>query len=138
MLLKARKFPCIFLFFGELKDQLLSIGRGGGGKGQRIFEDHMVYREGGGVQKGCIPGCGFWLNAYLRTSFRLCVSGMTPMSRFYYPNVVGKGQQVKMQRRGPVCPARNIIHTFCCHLLSFFYKGLLCRNAWLIFSCALF
>ena len=24
------------------------------------------------------------------------------MSRFYYPNVVGKGQQVKMQRRGPV------------------------------------
>ena len=75
---------------------------GGGGKGQRIFEDHMVYREGGGVQKGCIPGCGFWLNAYLRTSFRLCVSGMTPMSRFYYPNVVGKGQQVKMQRRGPV------------------------------------
>ena len=27
---------------------------------------------------------------------------MTPISRFYYPNVVGKGQQVKMQRRGPV------------------------------------
>ena len=24
------------------------------------------------------------------------------MNRFYYPNVVGKGQQVKMQRRGPV------------------------------------
>ena len=24
------------------------------------------------------------------------------MSRFYYPNVVGKGQQVKMQRRVPV------------------------------------
>ena len=52
--------------------------------------------------RGSIPGCGFWLNAYLRTSFRLCVPGMTPMSRFYYPNVVGKGQQVKMQRRGPV------------------------------------
>ena len=63
----------------------------------------MVFRGGGGGnQKGCILGCGFWLNAYLRTSFRLCVSGMTPMSRFYYPNVVGKGQQVKMQRRGPV------------------------------------
>ena len=73
---------------------------------QRIFEDHMVFRGGGrgggGDQKGCIPGCGFWLNAYLCTFFRFCVSGMTPISRFYYPNVVGKGQQVKMQRRGPV------------------------------------
>ena len=55
-----------------------------------------------GDQKGCIPGCGFLLNAYLRTLFRFYVSGKTPMSRFYYPNVVGKGQQVKMQRRGPV------------------------------------
>ena len=63
----------------------------------------MVFRGGrGGDQKGCIPGCGFWLNAYLRTSFRFCVSGITPMSRFYHPNVVGKGQQVKMQRRGSV------------------------------------
>ena len=75
---------------------------GGWGKVQRIFEDHMVFRGVEGDQKGCIPGCGFWLNAYLRTSFRLCVSGMNPMSRFYYPNVVGKGQQVKMQWRGPV------------------------------------
>ena len=24
------------------------LGGGGRGKGQRIFEDHMVYREGGG------------------------------------------------------------------------------------------
>ena len=64
----------------------------------------MVFRGGrrGGDQKGCIPGCGFCLNAYLRTSFGFCVSGMTPMSRFYHPNVVGKGQQVKMQRRGSV------------------------------------
>ena len=35
-------------------------------------------------------------------------------------------------------PARNIVNTFCSHLLSSFYKGLLCRNAWLIFSYALF
>ena len=56
----------------------------------------------GGEQKGCIPGCSFLLNAYLRTLFRFYVSGKTSMSRFYYPNVVGKGQQVKMQRRGPV------------------------------------
>ena len=35
-------------FFYELKDQLLSMGGGGVGKGQRIFEDHMVFREGGG------------------------------------------------------------------------------------------
>ena len=35
-------------------------------------------------------------------------------------------------------PARNIVNTFRCHLLSSFYKGLLCRNAWLIFSYALF
>ena len=41
-------FHTSYLFFGELKDQLLSLGEGGGGKGQRIFEDHMVFREGGG------------------------------------------------------------------------------------------
>ena len=35
-------------------------------------------------------------------------------------------------------PARNIVNTFRCHLLSSFYKGLLCRNEWLIFSYALF
>ena len=40
-------FHASYFFFRELKDQLLSIGRGGG-KGQRIFEDHMVFREGGG------------------------------------------------------------------------------------------
>ena len=65
----------------------------------------MVFFGGGaegGDQKGCIPGYSFLLNAYLRTLFRFYVSGKTPMSRFYYPNVVGKGQQVKMQRRGPV------------------------------------
>ena len=58
----------------------------------------MVFLGGGaegGDQKGCIPGCSFLLNAYLRTLFRFYVSGKTPMSRFYYPNVVGKGQQVK-------------------------------------------
>ena len=35
-------------------------------------------------------------------------------------------------------PARNIVNTFCSQLLSSFYKGLLCRNAWLIFSYGLF
>ena len=40
-------FHASYFFFGELKDQLLSMGEGGG-KGQRIFEDHMVFREGGG------------------------------------------------------------------------------------------
>ena len=35
-------------------------------------------------------------------------------------------------------PARNIVNTFCSHFLSSFYKRLLCRNAWLIFSYALF
>ena len=58
--------------------------------------------EACGFQKGRIPRYSFWLDKYLRTLFRFCVPGMTPMSRFYYPNVVGKGQQVKMQRRGPV------------------------------------
>ena len=113
----------------------------GVGKGQRIFEDNMVFTGGrrGGDQKGCIPGCGFWLNAYLRTSFRFCVSGMTPMSRFYSPNVVGKGQQVKMQRRGSVFKPNVVLtfYTFCSHLLFSFYKGLLCRNTWLIVSYAL-
>ena len=60
----------------------------------------MVFFWGGGGaegadQKGCIPGCSFLLNAYLHTLFRFYVSGKTPMSRFYYPNVVGKGQQVE-------------------------------------------
>ena len=41
-------FHASYFFFGELKGQLLSIGRGGRGQGQRIFEDKMVYREGGG------------------------------------------------------------------------------------------
>ena len=35
-------------------------------------------------------------------------------------------------------PARNIVNTFCSHFLSSFYKRLLCRKAWLIFSYALF
>ena len=34
-------------------------------------------------------------------------------------------------------PARNIVNTFCSHLLFSFYKGLLCRSTWLIFSYAL-
>ena len=28
------QFPCILFFFSELKDQLLSIGKGGGGLGE--------------------------------------------------------------------------------------------------------
>ena len=34
-------------FFSVSSRISLSIGRGGG-EGQRIFEDHMVFREGGG------------------------------------------------------------------------------------------
>ena len=80
------------------------LGGGGGERGREYLRIiwFLGGGGGGGDQKGCIPGCGFWLNAYLRTSFGFCVSGMTPMSRFYHPNVVGKGQQVKMQRRGSV------------------------------------
>ena len=40
-------FHASYLFFGELKDQLLSMG-GGGGKGAENFEDHMVFGGGGG------------------------------------------------------------------------------------------
>ena len=78
------------------------MGGGGGERGREYLR--IIWFLGGrrGDQKDCIPDCGFWLNAYLRTSFRFCVSGMTPMSRFYHPNVVAKGQQVKMQRRGSV------------------------------------
>ena len=39
-------FHASYLFFGELKDQLLSMG--GGGKGAENFKDHMVFRGGGG------------------------------------------------------------------------------------------
>ena len=39
-------FHASYLFFGELKDQLLSMG--GGGKGAENFEDHMVFGGGGG------------------------------------------------------------------------------------------
>ena len=38
-------FHASYLFFGELKDQLLSMG-GGGGKGAENFEDRMVFRGG--------------------------------------------------------------------------------------------
>ena len=38
-------FHASYLFFGELKDQLLSMG---GGKGAENFEDHMVFGGGGG------------------------------------------------------------------------------------------
>ena len=62
---------------------------------------------GGGEQKGCIPGCSFLLNAYLRTLFRFYVSGKTPMSRFYYPKVVEKGQEVK--RSGGVQFLRQLL-----------------------------
>ena len=53
-------------------------------------------RRGGGDQKGCIPGCSFLLNAYLRTLFRFYVSRKTPMSRFYYPNAVGKSNKLNV------------------------------------------
>ena len=36
-------FHASYLFFGELKDQLLSMG---GGKGAENFKDHMVFRGG--------------------------------------------------------------------------------------------
>ena len=109
------------------------------GKGQRIFEDNMVFtggRRGGDIRKAVFQVVSVF--SYLRTSFRFCVSGMTPMSRFYSPNVVGKGQ-VKMQRRGSVFTPNVVLtfYTFCSHLLFSFYKGLLCRNTWLIFSYAL-
>ena len=39
-------FHASYLFFGELKDQLLSMGGGGGGKGAENFKDHMVFRGG--------------------------------------------------------------------------------------------
>ena len=38
-------FHASYFFFGELKDQLLSMG---GGEGAENFEDHMVFRGGGG------------------------------------------------------------------------------------------
>ena len=38
-------FHASYFFFGELKDQLLSTG---GGEGAENFEDHMVFRGGGG------------------------------------------------------------------------------------------
>ena len=42
------QFPCILLFFSvSSRISYCPWGRGGG-KGQRIFEDHMVFREGGG------------------------------------------------------------------------------------------
>ena len=37
------------------------------------------------------------------------------MSRFYYPNVVGKGQQIKMQRRVVV------VVTFCPSFIKAYY-----------------
>ena len=51
---------------------------GGGGRGREYLR--IIWFLGGwrGDQEGCILGCGFWLNAYLRTSFRLCVSGIDP------------------------------------------------------------
>lgn len=58
-----------------------------------------------------IPKYSFWLNKYLRTLFRICVPGMTPINRFYYPNVVGKAQQVKMQRRSPVFTQAVVLTT---------------------------
>ena len=96
------QFPCILLFFRWAQGSVIVYWEGGDRSREYLRIIWFFGRAEGGDQKCCIPGCGFWLNAYLRTSFRLCVSGMTPMSRFYYPNVVGKGQQVKMQRRGPV------------------------------------
>ena len=38
-------FHASYFFFVELKDQLLSMG---GGEGAENFEDHMVFRGGGG------------------------------------------------------------------------------------------
>ena len=43
-------FHASYLFFGELKDQLLSMG--GGGKGAENFKDHMVFR--GGAEGGSV------------------------------------------------------------------------------------
>ena len=44
-------FHASYFLFGELKDQLLSMG--GGGKGAENFEDHMVFRGGaeGGISR---------------------------------------------------------------------------------------
>ena len=133
------QFPCILLFFRWAQGSVIVYWEGGDRSREYLRIIWFFGRAEGGDQKCCIPGCGFWLNAYLRTSFRFCVSGMTPMSRFYSPNVVGKGQQVKMQRRGSVFKPNVVLtfYTFCSHLLFSFYKGLLCRNTWLIVSYAL-
>ena len=98
------QFPCILLFFSMSSRISYCLWEGvGWGRGREYLRIiWFLGRAEGGSD-------GFWLNAYLRTSFRLCVSGMTPMSRFYYPNIVGKGQQIKMQRRGPVLTSTVVL-----------------------------
>ena len=117
--------------------------------------------SGGGDQKGCIPGCTFSLNAYLRTLFRFMFQERPQWADFtiltlwekdnklnvaagssFYANCCFniKHVEIKCNTRKVAGsrPTRNIVNTFCSHFLSSFYKRLLCRKAWLIFSYALF
>ena len=122
----------IHIFALRWRDEIRSVivyGKGWG-RGREYLRIIWFLRGGGGggdISKAVFQVVSVF--SYLRTSFRFCVSGMTPMSRFYSPNVVGKGQ-VKMQRRGSVFTPNVVLtfYTFCTHLLFSFYKGLLCRN----------